>query len=403
VTDRLRRHLAALLSALAAASFSLPAIAAGCADPVRFGTTISSTGPLAARTAKWRELTIEFAKMINERGGIEVRSCGRRLPVQFYIYDDQSNPETAAALYERLATTDRADFLIGPDWTPHALASFRTAEKHKIPTMMTNVDDPRLIGRGGGWLWATPMPTTGEWSTRYFDMLTKQLPPPRTIFFVAENDPEAAAHNELWAKRAAAAGLRVLASETFAGDAADFTALVLKLRLRRPDAIYIAASEDASAALISQMRRQGVRARSLHHALLTAPLVRRLGRDAEDMTGELPWYPGVHGPQADFAKALLERAGIDLFENPGTMARIAAYLIMVQAVERAGAVDREKVRLALAKGSFETPAGVVAFDETGYPARNGAMTVQVRDGRPVVVWPPEIATGRYAWPAPNWN
>jgi len=31
------------------------------------------------------------------------------------------------------------------------------------------------------------------------------------------------------------------------------------------------------------------------------------------------------------------------------------------------------------------------------------MTVQVRGGRPVVVWPPEIATGRLAWPAPGWN
>ena len=401
--DRLRRLLAALLPALVVAGLAAPVGAAGCGDAVRFGTTISSTGALGPRTAKWRELTIEFAKMINEKGGIEVRACGRRLPVQFYIYDDQSNPDAAAALYERLATTDRADFLIGPDWMPHALASYRVAAKYKIPMMMTNVDDPRLFDRGSDYVWATPMPTTAEWSTRYFDMLTKQLPPPRTIFFVAEDDPEAKAHNELWAKRAAAAGLRVLASETFAADAADFTGLVLKLRLRRPDAIYIAASDGPSAALIAQMKRQGVRAMSLHHALLTAPLVRRLEKNAEDVTGELPWYPGVHGPHAEFAAALLERAGIDLFENPATMARIAAYLIMVQAVERAGAIDREKVRLALTKGSFETPAGPVTFGENGFPARNGAMTVQVRDGRPVVVWPPEIATGRYAWPSPSWN
>lgn len=401
--DRLRRLFAALLPALVVAGLAAPAEAAGCGDAVRFGTTISSTGTLGPRTAKWRELTVEFAKMINEKGGIEVRDCGRRLPVQFYIYDDQSNPEAAAALYERLATTDRADFLIGPDWTPHALASYRTAAKHKIPMMMTNVDDPRLFDRGSDYVWATPMPTTAEWSTRYLDMLTKQLPPPRTIFFVAEDNPATVAHNEHWAKRAAATGLRVLDSETFAGNASDFTGLILKLRLRRPDAIYVAASEEPSAALIAQMRRQGVRAMSLHHALLTASLVRRLGPNAEDITGEIPWYPGVHGPQAEFATALLERAGIDLFENPATMARIAAYLIMVQAVERAGAVDREKVRLALAKGRFETPAGTVAFGENGFPARNGAMTVQVRNGRPVVVWPPEIATGRYAWPSPSWN
>lgn len=58
------------------------------------------------------------------------------------------------------------------------------------------------------------------------------------------------------------------------------------------------------------------------------------------MTGDIPWYPGVDGPYADFATELLKGAGIDIFEYPETMARIADYLVMVQAVERAGAVDR---------------------------------------------------------------
>ena len=40
--------------------------------------------------AKWRDLTIEFARMINERGGIDLKSCGAKLPVKFVIYDDRS-------------------------------------------------------------------------------------------------------------------------------------------------------------------------------------------------------------------------------------------------------------------------------------------------------------------------
>jgi hypothetical protein len=47
---------------------------------------------------------------------------------------------------------------------------------------------------------------------------------------------------------------------------------------------------------------------------------------------------------------------------------------MVQAIERAGAVDREKVREALTKGTFKAPTGDVVFDENGFPTTNGAFT-----------------------------
>ena len=92
-----------------------------------------------------------------------------------------------------------------------------------------------------------------------------------------------------------------------------------------------------------------------------------------------------------------------MFEHPDTMARIAAYLVMVQAVERAGAVDREKVCAALHMGTFDAPTGPVVFDESGFAQRNGAVTLQVRQGRPVVVWPPELATGKIRYPSPSWQ
>ena len=38
-----------------------------CADLGTFGTTISSTGQNAAQAEKWRDPTIEFSKLINDR------------------------------------------------------------------------------------------------------------------------------------------------------------------------------------------------------------------------------------------------------------------------------------------------------------------------------------------------
>lgn len=102
-----------------------------------------------------------------------------------------------------------------------------------------------------------------------------------------------------------------------------------------------------------------------------------MGNDLDGVTGEIPWYPGVKGPYSDFAEELVKRANVDMFEYPWTMSRISTYLIMFQAVERAGTVDREKVRAALFKGTFDSPTGQIEFNENGYAHKNGAFTLQV--------------------------
>jgi ABC-type branched-subunit amino acid transport system substrate-binding protein len=141
----------------------------------------------------------------------------------------------------------------------------------------------------------------------------------------------------------------------------------------------------------------------VHHTILSGALSRQIGKDLEGVTGMLPWYPGVKGDYDAFAERVLERSKIDAFEYPYTMSRIAAYLIMVQAIEKAGEVDREKVRAALYKGTFKSPIGDIVFDEGGYAFKNGAFQMQMQNGKVVIVWPPDLATGKVVWPSPTWQ
>ena len=92
-----------------------------------------------------------------------------------------------------------------------------------------------------------------------------------------------------------------------------------------------------------------------------------------------------------------------MFDYPFSLGRIGAYLTMIQAIEKAGAIDRELVKNALFKGTFKSPAGNIVFDERGFP-NNGAFTVQMQQGgKVVVVWPKEAATGKLVWPSPSWQ
>lgn len=266
-----------------------------------------------------------------------------------------------------------------------------------------NIATPAFYDRGLKYFWGTPYPVVPRWSERYFDMLSKMSPKPQTIYFVTQDNPVMKAITEFWSKKAEEQGIKVVALETFPTELKDFTGLISKIRAAKPDVIYISSFDGASVPLVQQMRQLKVRAMDVHHAMLTGSLSRQVGKDLDGMTGELSWYPGLKGSYAELVDTVLARSNIDMFDYIFTLGRLASYLTMVQAIEKAGAVDREKVREALYKGTFKSPAGDITFDERGFAPNNGAYTLQMQDGKPAVVWPPEVATRKIIWPSPSWR
>lgn len=402
---RRRWIAAATVFAATVATLSAPAHAkvGSCTDPIVFGTTISESGPFSTLTANWRKMTEIFAEEINKEGGIRLASCdGKSVPLKFAIYDDQSVPATAVQLYERMASVDQVDFFVGPDWSSLGGPVPPIAERHGIPIVMGNVATPALYQRGYKWVWGTPAPAVPRWSERYFDMLTHMQPKPQTIFFLTHDNPVMKAITAFWSKKASAQGLKVVGEETFASDLKDFTALIAKVRGAKPDIVYLSSFDNTSVPLVQQLRQLKVRAMDVHHTMLTGALAGQVGADLEGMTGELTWFPSVKGPYAELFDRVMQRTGITMFDSIWTLARLDSYIVMIQAIEKAGAVDREKVQKALYKGTFKSPAGDIVFDEHGFPD-TGAFTIQMQNGKVQVVWPPNVATAKPMWPSPTWQ
>jgi ABC-type branched-subunit amino acid transport system substrate-binding protein len=398
------KTLSYLMMSAAALATYLPAHAAqgSCTEPIVFGTTISETGPFSTLADRWRKMTEVFAEEVNKSGGIAVKACNKKLPLKFVIYDDQSVPATAVALFEKMATVDKVDFFVGPDWSSLGGPVPPVAEKHKIPMVMANVATPSVYDRGLKYIWGTPFPVVPNWSTRYFEMLTTVSPKPQTIFFITHDNPVMKGITATWSKKAEEQGLKVLGNETFSAELKDFTALIAKVRAAKADIIYVSSFDNASVPLVQQMRQLKVRAMDVHHTMLTGALSRQVGKDIEGMTGELSWYPGIKGAYSDLVETVMKRSDVSMFDYIWTLGRLTSYLAMIQGIEKAGVVDREKVKEALFKSTIKSPAGDVSFDERGFP-NTGAFTVQMNGGKVNVVWPPEVATGKLVWPSPSWQ
>lgn len=97
-----RLVLVGLVAALAGAG------AHAAPKPLVIGVTISQTGPAADTAAYVLQGYQRWVGDANHHGGL----LGR--PVQLRVYDDQSVPATAAALYRKLITEDKVDLLAGP-------------------------------------------------------------------------------------------------------------------------------------------------------------------------------------------------------------------------------------------------------------------------------------------------
>ena len=76
--------------------------------------------------------------------------------------------------------------------------------------------------------------------------------------------------------------------------------------------------------------------------------------------------------------------------SPGAAAATAAE-ILLDAIERAGSSDREKIREALTKTNLWTVEGKIQFDNKGQGLKS-ARIIQVQKGHFVTIWPTALAT-----------
>src|ERR1700694_1088191 len=79
---------------------------ANAEDPVKIGVALSQTGNLADSAAPYFKGLDLWREQANARGGLGGH------PIEFVVYDDRSDPGTAARLYERLITNDNVNFVI---------------------------------------------------------------------------------------------------------------------------------------------------------------------------------------------------------------------------------------------------------------------------------------------------
>jgi branched-chain amino acid transport system substrate-binding protein len=341
-----------------------------------------------------------WAEIVNEKGGLHVKAYGRKIPIRFVVYDDASKQENAVKFYERLVTVDRVHLLIGPYSSPLTFAASTVAEKHGLPMVAAQANSTAIFTRGFKWLVGV-IDDGPKWSHHYLDLL-KAEGKAKSIGFVIQDTLHAKEVGSGAVPKAREVGLEVVFEETVQANASDFTPIITKLKTVNPDIVYVSAFPPFAIGFYKQALELGLNPREYHIIHHGAAFRHAVGEgNANHVTGENYWMPGIkYGTPEVFAE-LLKRTGIRIEDYPWASIHMFAFEAIQAALEQTTALEPEALLATLKGLDIMTIGGRLRFNpKTGQGTLNPFPT-QIQNGTYVTLWPQEIATGAHIYPRPT--
>jgi branched-chain amino acid transport system substrate-binding protein len=364
---------------------------------IRIGATMSLTGKQYSLQGGYgREGYLLCEKHVNAQGGV----LGR--PIQFVIYDDESDEKTAARLYEKLIVEDKVDAVLGPYGTAITEAVADVPEKHRKVMVAANAATSSIWEKGRRYLIMVLAPVDSA-AAGVVDTATRNGL--RTVAILNQDAllPKAVAKGT--SEVAKSKGLEVISFETYPDGTTDFSGILTTLKAAKPD-ILVAASVrlDDLVAITRQMKEVDFNVKmlsSLPYGLLPE-YYKRLGKEAEFVYSATFWEAGLPNPgNQDFVAAYEKE-----FKRAPAVQSANSYAgcqIFVEAVRRAGTTDSERLREALLALKTKTVLGDFAVDQRGFQVGQKAVTIQWQGGKQAVVWPDEVASAKMRFPTPPWS
>jgi len=388
------RAFGVLLDFFAALALSWPSSAQ---QPIRIGASMSITGKAySVQGGYGREGYLVCQKHVNAQGGV----LGR--PIEFVIYDDASDEKTASILYEKLIAEDKVDAVLGPYSSAITDVVADVIEKHRKLMIAPNAATTSIWEKGRRYLIMMVSPAEGM-SVGVLDLAARNGL--RTLAVINQDAlvPNAVAKGAT--TLAKGKGLELVYSETYPNGTADFSAILNKVKVTKPDVLVLASIrlEDLVAAT-KQMKELDFDVRmlsSLPYGLLP-DYYQRLEKEAEYIYSGSFWEAGLPNPgNQEFVKAYEKE-----FNRAPAVQSANAYAgcqLFMEAVRRAGSLDSDKLREVLLALKTKTVLGDFAVDERGFQVGHRAITIQWQDGKQVVIWPDELASGKPRFPTPPWS
>lgn len=371
---------------------------------IDIGAVVPLTGAFAGGGAQVERGYRMAVEDINAAGGVYVEAFDANIPIELHLVDDESDPNQTVSHLESLNSDEEVVAYLGGFGSSLHAAAAAIAEKNQVPYLGVAFALQQPHDQGYQYLFS-PFPKSPDLSDSFFEMVNSYVPegerPTRVGIFQEQTDwgIEMA---ELWTDSAERYGYEVVVHEQYAPGSSDFTDIILRAQQADVQVLLALPTPPDGFAIYRQMGE-------LDYApplsfFIRAPDVPTwldLGAVGDYVILAPGWhnamlYPGVEELNAKHMEA--QGRPSDPMVGPS----YATIQILADAIERAGTLDREAVREAIAATDMETVVGPVTFRDDG----TGVVTapyLQYQGGQIELIWPREFATADLVYPAPPYS
>jgi len=347
--------------------------AATLPDVIKIGVNETMTGWGAA----YGDMTWKGIQLAHEQ---KPEVLGKK--IELVLLDNKSDKSETALAAQRLVEVEKVVAVIGVNSSSMSMAQNEVLDKAKIPSIATAATNP-LVTQGKPYAFRAAFidPFQGDAAAKF---AVEELKAKTAVLLVdiALDYPVGLA-NYFRSSFIKYTGNEksVLGYFSFQTGDRDFTAQLTQIKSLNPDIIFAPDEYAELGAILQQAKQLGITAQFLAGDSADVPeLLQIAGPNAEGFMYTAQFHPDAytHPEAKQFVEAFRAKYGID--PETFSVTGYDAYLILRDAIERAGSVDPEKIREALVSTAFVGARGMIKFDKD-HNAIVGVPVIEIKNGK----------------------
>jgi branched-chain amino acid transport system substrate-binding protein len=386
-----RFKLFLVMALILLADFTLHAHAAPA--PVVIGASLPLSGPLAGFGSyqKWGYQTA--VDDVNAAGGVMIN--GVKTPVKLVIRDDKTDPVTTSHNTQTLITRDNAVAMLGSCTPALVNAGALIAERSRVPLVAgCNPLGAFRAVRSWQYAWSVFFDEKDVAQAPFLLLKEMNIPTNKKIAILHDNGPDGSlVGGKLWPALAEQDGYEVVIQATFPIDNTQFSSMIMSSKLKEAEIVLVDAITPQAVAIRKQMEAAGFSPKVLVMEKGAEPeqFAQALGKLSDGVLVGSYWDPSFPFPGARELASRFEQA-THLSFSQHIADSYAAAQILLDAISAANSTESAAINSAIAKTDKTYVIGPVKFADDHTSAIVMSM-VQWQDGKPVVIWPKNRATG----------
>ncbi len=368
---RFRVLAAVCLAAFAAVTLSCGK--EGSKKEIRVGEYGSLTGGIATFGISTRDGSQLAFDDINGKGGI----LGQQ--IKLLVEDDQSKPEEAGTVVNKLIHQDNVVAMLGHVASSHSLAAAPICQAEKIPMISPSSTNPRVT-QVGNYIFRVCFLDTfqGAVMAKFaFDTLKVK----RVAILVDVRSDYSVGLQTFFGQAFKKLGGEIVSEQSYSQGDSDFRAQLTAIKAANPEAIYVPGYYTEVGTIVHQARELGITVPFLGSDGWDSPKLWEIGGEA--LNG---CYFSNHYATDDpnpVVQKFVNDYKAKYNQLPDALAALAydAARILADAMQRAGSTDGEKVRDAIASTKdFDGVTGKISINEERNAVKS-AVIVKVENGK----------------------